>query len=68
MCESYGDCCADFASACPGEASKPSPTGCSAQSCSSDQPVADAEGPCYCDTACAQYGDCCANKEQICGP
>jgi hypothetical protein len=66
-CALYGDCCSDFAAACPVEANPPPGNGCTLETCNTDQAVSDANGWCFCDAACAQYGDCCANKTEVCG-
>jgi hypothetical protein len=67
-CKQYGDCCADFASSCPEQASAPLGQGCTPAHCNTEQESSEPNGICFCDAACSDYGDCCSNKLIVCGP
>lgn len=67
-CLTYGDCCADYTSACGGGAVNPNPvnpnpgTGTCAGNCNGGD-----MGGCYCSPDCVQFGDCCADYATSCG-
>jgi hypothetical protein len=56
QCAAYGDCCADKAAVCDGQAAT-----CEG-SCGGKAP----DG-CWCDDQCMAYGDCCTDFAQACG-
>ncbi|MCA9593632.1 MAG: hypothetical protein KC776_09990 [Myxococcales bacterium] len=64
-CTDYGDCCGDFAAACPAGGVGPN-TGCTPALCQSGMPAYENGSECYCDAACTDYGDCCSNKPSAC--
>jgi hypothetical protein len=65
-CVQFGDCCADYTTACGG-AANPNPvtpgtgTGTCAGNCNGGD-----MGGCYCNPDCLQFGDCCADYATSC--
>ena len=68
-CKSKGDCCPDFAAACPAAAPPKAPKQGGGSGQASCQGHCDKQAPsgCWCDSHCKSKGDCCSDVGPRCG-
>ncbi|MEM6992155.1 MAG: hypothetical protein AAF721_16715 [Myxococcota bacterium] len=72
-CTANGDCCSDYASACPnggadgGDGGGDGGGGGETATCNGFCGGAGADASCYCDDSCVEAGDCCADYDATCG-
>ncbi len=66
QCAQFGDCCADYNTACPGAAGAGNAGAAGNGSCAGKCGSTTDAGGCFCDTQCAQFSDCCADYKTAC--